>query len=68
MLPGFDVKDHVGQLVPIIQLRFGMHLGLKVSLGMQELQESLLGRRKLRFVIGTFVGKVHDLQKSGVGK
>jgi hypothetical protein len=44
-LPGFDVKDHVGQLVPIIQLRFGMHLGLKVSLGMQKLQESLLSRR-----------------------
>ena len=62
------MKDDVGQLIPIIERRFCLHLGLKVSIAIEELHESIFRRRKLPFVVGTFVGKVHDLQESGVGK
>src|SRR6266576_742562 len=58
LFPRLYVKSDADELVLVINLRFSVNFGLKVSVLMEEVQQHVLSDWKARWIIGIFILKI----------
>lgn len=64
----FDAEANADELVSVVDFRFGVDLGLKISIPVKEIGQRLFRTRKTREIVWIFVVEIHYLKQARVVK